>query len=115
MREPLQSYLDGELTAARRAALAGHLQQCDRCAASLRRLAESDRLLIAFRPPAGALSPAASRALLDRALAKAGARRGGPGSGMPLLAWGFAVFLIIVASGVAAWWRHPSQRALGRP
>src|SRR5438445_3551108 len=109
MREPLQSFLDGELSEARRAALAGHLEHCARCASALRRQAESDHLLLSLRPVPGALSHAASRAVLERALAEAGVGRGGPGRGMALLAWGFAVCLLIVVSGAAAWWCEPSQ------
>jgi hypothetical protein len=105
MRGALQSFLDDELSQTRRTTLSGHLEQCVTCAATVRRLAEADRLLADVRPGAPMLSPAAARALLDRALAEAGRGRSG-GRGTPFLAWGLAATLIVVASGAAAWrWR----------
>src|SRR5687768_13015259 len=104
MRGPLQAYLDGEMPDATRGALTEHLRRCEACAAAARRLAETDQLLGGIRPTPHALMPAASRALLERALAEAGIHRGGPGRGFPLLAWGLAAALVAMGSGAAAWW-----------
>lgn len=112
MRERLQSYLDGELPEERRAALAAHLEQCVPCASSLHRMTVCDQLLVTHRPAPGALSPAASLALLERAMAEARAGRHRPGRGPTLLAWGFAALLAIAASRTAAWWTRPDTAAL---
>jgi putative zinc finger protein len=103
----LHSFLDEELPASQHAALSAHLDQCARCAAALRRLKELDRLVVGVRPHPEALSHAASRALLDRALREAGTRRGGGRGGWLTLAWGFAAGMTLVASGIASQW---SQR-----
>ena len=112
MRERLQSLLDGELSEARRGAVAGHLEHCPRCATALQRMSEGDRLLVSNRPIPQTLSHAAAEALLERALAEARVGRGGPWRGMTLLAWGFAALLVIAASGAAAWWRRPDSAAM---
>src|SRR5262249_10909002 len=114
MRERLQSFLDGELPEARRAALAAHLEQCVPCASSLHRMAVCDRLLVSHRPIPRSLSPEASLALLERAMAEARAGRGGPSRGMTLLMWGCAGLLLIAASGAAAWWCRPDRAARSR-
>src|SRR4051812_47078606 len=111
MRERLQSYLDGELPERRRAGLAAHLERCVPCASQLHRMAVCDRLLVSHRLMPESLSPAASLALLERAMAEARAGRGGPSRGMTLLVWGFSALLVVAASGAAAWWRHPCRAA----
>ncbi len=101
----LQALWDGELPEARRAALTAHLEACDACAAALERISERDRRLVAARPTPPPLPPAASRALLERALAEAGVRRGHHGGNWLPLAWGFAAGFALLASGAClAWW-----------
>ena len=46
MEEELSAYVDGEAETARTAEIAGHVEQCDRCAASVREFAAVTR---AFR------------------------------------------------------------------
>src|SRR6266849_2991553 len=104
MRKRLQSFLDGELSEARRAALADHLERCACCASVLHRMTVCDQLLVACHPVPGALTPAASLALLERAMAEARLTRGGTRHGTTLLAWGFAALLAIASSGAAALW-----------
>src|SRR5439155_12969089 len=84
-----------------------HLERCAPCAAALQRLAEGDRRLAAARPTPPPLSPAASRTLLDRALAEAGVRRRSQWGGWLPLAWGFAAVFALIASGVGMTWWHP--------
>jgi hypothetical protein len=71
MQRALVSFHEGELPRRNRAALATHLERCPGCAAALRRLAESDRLLAAARPEVETLSPESAQRILRRALAGA--------------------------------------------
>jgi Putative zinc-finger len=112
MQRALVSFHEGELPRRNRAALAAHLERCPGCAAALRRLAESDRLLAAARPDAEALSPETAERILQRALAQAGARRRHTRqpSQAPV---GLAVALFLAGALLPAWipdlgaWLHP--------
>jgi hypothetical protein len=105
MRQPLQSFLDGELPEAQRVRLSTHLKTCADCADGLRRLEAGDQFVVAARPDPQVLSPAASRALLSRTLAEAAPRCGSPRRGWPLVSWGIATTLLIGTAGAASWFR----------
>jgi hypothetical protein len=112
MQRALVSFHEGELSRRNRAALAAHLKRCPGCAAALRRLAESDRLLTAARPEAEALSPETAQRILQRALAQAGAPR--RHARQPSLApVGLAIAVFLAGALLPAWlpdlgaWPHP--------
>jgi hypothetical protein len=115
--ERLSEYLDGELQDEERAGLDAHLRDCAECAAvlaDLKRVAIRARALT-DREPAADLWPgiAADIGATTPSTGVPAARRGGhPGRQwsftMPELA--AAGIALMVLSGGAAWWLHPSAR-----
>jgi hypothetical protein len=105
----LLAYREGDLPAAQRTVIAGHLQLCECCAESLRRLAEHEALIAAARPATDPLSPDAAEALFRRALADA-KRRSLVRWRLAHPAWATAA-LLIAAAGVQG--AHERQRAQG--
>jgi hypothetical protein len=69
MRTRLQRYRDGDLRRREQTAFERHLEECPVCTSALHRLEETERFLFEIRPEPPMLSPEASRAILDRALA----------------------------------------------
>jgi hypothetical protein len=101
MRRALLAIHEGELPR-KRSALAAHLNQCPACADTVRRLAESDRLLVIARPEPEALAPETAGLLLQRALAAAVASRR-PSPWLSLAPVGLAVAVFLVAAVGPSW------------
>lgn len=88
-RGRLLAYHEGDLSRAHRMELEAHLRECGQCRTLLRKLEETDTLLLASRPSAAPLPPAVSQALLQEALTRSGARSRPRCWGM----WSFAASL----------------------
>jgi anti-sigma factor RsiW len=104
MRELLQSFADGELSAAKQSWVEHHLASCADCAASLRSLQESDRLFSVARPEPEALSPEAAHSLFSRALEQAQGQRATFRPSAQPFSWAFGAALAVTAGAAFAWW-----------
>jgi hypothetical protein len=111
MRTRLQAHLDGRLSPRKRAALTRHLTQCAACAETLKRLTAEESRLRAARPEPQGLSPEASRAVLQRALAALDAPPARSEPGVPVPAF-LAACLVLLSLLYLGWNRW---RALNMP
>ena len=110
--ERVIAYHEGDLRRAERAVVEAHLGTCPPCGELLRKLAETDALLMGSRPAAEPLPSQRSQLILAQALARSGAARqvGRRTFGM----WTFAASAVcLIAAGTAGVYRPPS--APGQP
>src|SRR5690606_6536779 len=104
----LQAYLDGELSAAERAAVSGHLAACTACAEELGVLKEASTQLTLSLRLLDSTAPAPTP--LDTAFARAGTERVAVVRRALLRAAGIVLFL---AGGAAAWLGAPGGGWVG--
>lgn len=105
----LGAYSAATLTPARSARVERHLASCGACAERLRRLEETDSLLVAARPRVPQLGPEASREILAAALA---ARRPSfPWLRLWLGGWAAAACALLVAANV---WKEAPPSSVRR-